>query len=230
MTTISDPRQALIRAIDEAGWSSVAERVIRGICHDLNGRINSMTSLTYLLNTGSMEWPKVGPMVEDELKWTEELSRLLHVLPDDSRVPEVLDPGELVARVVRLVRLQPGLESVQWEVTIPPDFPATRMDETLLLRCLVLLLTGVADEGKEKEGARISIRGRSDSSTLTIEPGWAAAGRGSGAAPPGEGNWVPGEPYLPLAQVLQQMGGDLAAIRGAGTGLVLELHLPGLED
>ena len=96
MTTASDPRQTLLRTLEEAGWSLAAERIIRGICHDLNGRINSLMSLSYLLNTGSMKWDKVGPMVEEDLKWAEELSRLLHALPDEKHGPTVLYPVEFI--------------------------------------------------------------------------------------------------------------------------------------
>jgi hypothetical protein len=226
MTTASDPRQALLRTIDEAGWPMVAERVIRGICHDLNGRINSLMSLSYLLNSGSMKWDKVGPMVEEELKLAEELSRSLHALPDEKHGPTVLDLGDLTSKAIRLVRLQPGLEGVQWEVIIPPDFPGIRMDEALLLRCLVLLLTGLADEVKEMEGAGIDIQGRPDTRTLTFLPYRTRAGVESRPVPLGENTEVLGDSGLLLAGVVREMGGSLISGRGTGGSLVVELGLP----
>ncbi len=207
----------------------VADRVIRGICHDLNGRINSLTSLSYLLNTGNKEWARVGPLVEEELKWTEELSRLLRVLPDEKQGPRLLAPGEFLPQVLRLVRLQAGLEGVEWELRVPSDFPAIRVDEALLLRALVLLLTGVAEETRGQEGARIEIQGQAETRTLTIRSGRVGPGKKPQSGPDGEGKRVTGRMELLLAEVLQEMGGELAPAQASDGGFLLELRLPGLE-
>jgi hypothetical protein len=208
----------------------VADRVIRGICHDLNGRINSLTSLSYLLSTGSGEWSRVGPVVEEELEKAEELSRYLRILPDDEPEPQVLALGELLPQALRLVQLQPGCEGVQWELLIPSDFPAIRMDESLLMRCLVLLLTGLAEETKKQEGVKIEIQGRAETRTLTIRPGRVGSGRDSAPGPRGEGKRVPENMGLLLAGVIRELGGELTALGGLKEGLVLELRLPGSED
>ena len=115
---------------------------------------------------------------------------------------------------------------------IPPDFHATRMDEVLLLRCLVLILTGVADDVKEREGARIEIQGRSDTKTLTLWPDRARPTKESRSTkesrfvPQGEKNEVLGKMGLLLAGVVREMGGDLLSGRGPGGSLILELRLP----
>lgn len=225
MSTTPYSRQALVRTLDEAGWPVVADRVIRGICHDLNGRINSLTSLSYLLSTGSGEWAKVGPVVEEELKRAEELSRFLRVLPDDEPGAQVLALNEFLPRALRLVSLQPGFENVRWEDEIPSDFPAVRMDEALLLRCLCLLLTGVA-EGRD--GARIGIRGSAETRTLTVEPGELRSQAESGPGPGGEWKRVPDNMGLLVAGVIQELGGALVPMRAPDGGLVLEFRLPGL--
>lgn len=207
----------------------VVDQVIRGICHDLNGRIHSLTSLSYLLSTGSGEWARVGPAVEDDLENLEELTRLLRILPDDDPGPRALALGELLPRILRLIRLQPGCESVEYELVIPPDFPAVRMDEALLFRSLSLLLTGMAEQVKGHRGGRIKIGGRSDSGTLTIRPGRTGPGAGLSSGDSGEGKRLPEDLQKLLAGVLQEIGGELAPVMASDGDLVFELRLPRLE-
>jgi hypothetical protein len=216
--------------LNDAGWSLVADRIIRGICHDLNGRINSLSSLSYLLDTGSGDWGRVGPVFVEELERTEELSSFLRVLPDDEQGPRLLALGELLPRALHLVELQPGYEGVRWNLLLTPDFPPVRMDETFLLRSLVLLLTGVAEEAKAQEGRTVSIEGRAETGTLTVRPGRLGPKAHSFQGPDGEGRWLPENMEMLLAGVLKELGGDLTPRRGPGNGLELELRLPGLDD
>jgi hypothetical protein len=169
-------------------------------------------------------------MVEEELKRAEDLTRFLRVLPDDETGPRVLALNELLPQVLRLVRLQPGFEDVKWDLIIPPDFPAIRMDEALLLRCLSLLLTGVAEGTKGREGARIEIQGQPETRTLSIRPGWVEPDKAVPTSPDGEGKGVPENMRLRLAEVFQEMGGTLEDVNRSAGGWMLRLSLPGLKD
>lgn len=226
MSTVPYSRKALVRIIHEAGWPMVADRVVLGVCHDLNGRFNSLSSLSYLLSTGSREWDGAGPVVEEELKRAEESSRILRLLPDDGAAPQVLALSEFLPQVLSLVQLQPGFEGIEYEVAIPPDFPAVRMDGTLLLRSLSLLLTGVASEMVGRERRRIDIEGQADTRTLLIQPQGPGSHEGVPSSSEGESNGLPEDMRLRLAEVFRELGGDLASKRLSTGVWALELRFP----
>ena len=210
MNTPSVTREHRISALEEAGWSLAADRIIHGLCHDLSGRASAMGGLTYLMDDRSQGVAEVLPLMTQELGRLEEAVRLLRLLPDDSTVEEILAPGEILGDVARLVRTQRGLENVEVVLEIASDAPAVRMDRTIFVRSLALLLTGAAERALLAGAERVTVRAGTEANGLVIE-----------LAPfpeAGDGEWV--DPVALPQRILPLRGmrevGKVLAASGVG--------------
>ena len=116
------PHEFAVQRLDEAGWILLADRLIHGLCHDLNGRAGSISSLVYLLDSGE-EPTSVTAILEEESLKLEEAIRLLRLVPDDADEPETLAPGEFLPALARMIPLQRGFEGVHVRLTFPPGAP-----------------------------------------------------------------------------------------------------------
>ncbi len=226
MSDSPSPDRLLVRKLDQAGWTLVADRVIRGLCHDLNGRLYSLSNLTYLLNSGGGDWSGVSSVVEEEVTRLGEAVRLLRLLPNDASNLGLLAPGEVLSGVARLVQVQPGLEKVQIQVEIPPGAPAVRMDETVFLRGMLLLITGAAEEASLTNEGLVKVTGAEGRGFLEIWPA-----RKGDVAEDSEDSMTSGVAIPPnmetlVAGVLQDVGGGLTVVKGSDDGLVLQVSLP----
>jgi hypothetical protein len=143
--THTERRRPWLATLDEAGWPELVDRVLHGLCHDLTGRVSAILGLTYLLESSGGDPSPVAPLMNPELEGMEEVIRFLRLLPDDATEPELLAPGELLPELAALVRAQRGLENVKITVEGVAEAPAVRVDRTLLIRSLLILLTASAE-------------------------------------------------------------------------------------
>lgn len=173
MDSISTPRAPWIQPLDRAGWSRIADRVIHGLCHDLNGRAGSLSGLSFLLESQTGDTSSVLPFLDQELAQLEEAVRLLRMLPDDATEAELLAPGEILPDLALMVRVQRGLEDVPVDPGDYSQAPALRMDRTLLIRSLVFLLTGAAERVVQEglDGVTVRATGTGPGLRLEVWPG-----------------------------------------------------------
>ena len=167
------PRASWIQPLDRAGWSQIADRVLHGLCHDINGRAGSLSGLTFLLESQDGEASSVLPFLNQELAQLEEVVRLLRLLPDDATGPELLAPGELMPELALLIRVQRGLEGVEVDLGEYSSAPAIRMDRTLFIRSVAILLTGAAERVviQGLEGVAVRASGTGVRLSLEVWPG-----------------------------------------------------------
>jgi hypothetical protein len=223
-------RDTLLKQLDEAGWTLVADRIVRGICHDINGRVNTLTSLSYLMDSVSGGWAKVGSTVQEELAGLEELSSLLRTLPDDGRGPELLSLSEVARHLMSLVQVQPGLEGIQPELDLSPEAPAIQMDESLLTRCLLLLMTGAAEEARYRGVISIEARADGDGGVLSISPAREKdSPEDHSRAFPAQGR-ISERMEVLVGGVLKELGGSLTLKREGGARAFFELRWPERES
>ncbi len=160
MTTVLPFDQSLVRRLDGAGWPTLADRVIRGLCHDFNGRTNTLSSLLYLLESGREGDPSAAGLMttfREEVERLEETVRLLRILPQDKESVELLAPQELLAPLAALVRVQPDLDQVTVGVDVSADVPATAMNRAVFSRGFLLLLTGAAEQAVREGSNRVGL-------------------------------------------------------------------------
>lgn len=219
------PHEFAVQRLDEAGWILVADRLIHGICHDLNGRAGSISSLIYLLDSGE-EPTSVTAILEEESLKLEEDVRLLRLLPDDAEEPETLAPGELLSSLARMVPIQRGFESLKVEVTIPPTAPAVRMDLTLFVRVLLLLLSGAAEEAGRSGEPLVRVTGMAAESALRIGPARAEVNDAQGSTPRTWAGALPAVMEARIEEVLAEAGGGLNQVEGPAGTTEWEVRFP----
>lgn len=228
MTRTEFPRSPLLPKLESAGWSIVSDRIIRGICHDLNGRTNSLSNLAYLLGEGGSPWSDVDSVIEDEVSRLESVVRLLRLLPDDASEIGLLAPGDFLNRAPGLVHLQPGLEHIAVTVDTSPDMPAVAMDETVFFRILLLLVTGAAEGALVAGGGEVRLNSEGESRVLSIWPARSAQRPEDGFELEGLGDWLPGTMEGVVGEILEGMGGRLEPAEASGGLPGLSIHLPGV--
>lgn len=228
MTRPEFPRSPLLWKLESAGWSIVADRIIRGICHDLNGRTNSLSNLAYLLGAGGSPWSEVDSVVEEEVSRLDAVVRLLRLLPDDASGIGLLAPGDLLSRTPVLVRLQPGLEHVQVTVDTSPDLPAVAMDETVFFRTLLLLVTGAAEEAVVAGGQEVRLESEGEARVLSIWPARSSQRPEDRSDLEGLGDGLPGTMEGVVGEILEGMGGKLERVEANRDSPGLSIHLPGV--
>ncbi len=227
MTGKIPPHAARLHLLDRSGWSTVADRVIHGLCHDLSGRASALAGLTYLLTSRGGERDAVEALVSQELEELEGAIRLFRLLPDDPAEAELLAPGEELEGVIGLVRTQRGLEDIEIRLGSLAQTPAIRWDRTLFLRSLALLLTRSAEVACLAGSRTVAVRGygKEEGLCLDIEvPGRqeGGGGRGMELARPA----LPEEMEAGLGRVLAEEGITLTGGMDPEAGGAFQLFFP----
>jgi len=163
------PRSPWISSLDQAGWGLISDRIIHGLCHDLSGRAGSISGLTFLLESQDGGASSVLPFLNEELAQLEVAVRLLRLLPDDAGEPELLAPGEIMEDLILLVRTQRGLENVAVSMEGFSQAPALRVNRTLFIRVMTVLLTGAAERVALEKLDGVNIRASGDGAELRLD-------------------------------------------------------------
>ena len=160
-----------VKDLDRAGWPRVADRIIHGISHSLNGRITALSSVLYFLQSRSEDIPSLSSLLEPEVEQLEEANHFLRLLPDDGLGAELLAPGEVLPRLSRALSMQRGLETTEVALDVPPEVPGIRVDRALFVRAVLLLLTRSAEMAGSAGHRTVSLEGSDDGGgfTLTLE-------------------------------------------------------------
>lgn len=217
--------QLAVRRLDEAGWILLADRLIRGICHDLNGRSGSISSVAHLLDLGEVPTSIIA-ILEQESRRLEEDVRLLRLLPDDAEEPQMLAPGEILPSLASMIPLQRGLEGVRVRVDIPPSAPAIYMDRTVFVRALLLLLSAAAEEAERSGASTVDVTSSDQKGVLRIHPARIGRPDGPGSAPANGKGDLPVHMEARVQEVLTEVGGGLSQHRGGREPSAWEIRLP----
>ncbi len=99
MTTDDYPPTTAGSLLESAGWSALVDRIIRGVCHDLNSRVSSLMAVTQLMQLGE----PVPEAFQDETAKLEQLARLLQLIPANPEAgAEARLPQDLVAEALSM--------------------------------------------------------------------------------------------------------------------------------
>ncbi len=143
-------------ALARAGWPLVADRLLAGIVHDLNGRVTSLGGMIQLLTLGD-EVGGVVPFLEEEISRLEASVKLVSLLVGDpDPEPEPLDVAELLPAFLELHRRHRGMEmlDVRLELVTSPRVVAVW---SLLGRVLLMALAAGGAQALAR-GRRLGIR------------------------------------------------------------------------
>ena len=134
----------LTTLLGAAGWTSLANRILAGGCHDLNGRASALYGLAELARVGEDE-AFLTEALSTEAKRIQTLAASLRTLsdraPDD---PRPLSIREELGPAADLFSLQPGGERFRLDIHTDPSTPAAFAPSRALTRALLLALSVVA--------------------------------------------------------------------------------------
>lgn len=167
----ASPGQAWLEDLERAGWSQLADRLIHGICHSLNGRITALSSVLYFLESPDQDISSMASLLEPEIDHLQEAEQFLRLLLHDPSGPVVLVPGEVLPVLARTLSLQRGLEETHVEVQIPPETPGVRVERALFVRSMLLLLSRWAEmaAARGRRGVGLAARGEEGGLNLFLE-------------------------------------------------------------
>lgn len=158
------------RRAGETGWNVVAERIIRGLAHEMNNRLLALLGIRELGAEGLD--PELLRLFDDELARLETVNRLLGRLGEAPGSVDVETADGLLTRVRELHGRNSALRGVRTGWRIPPGLPAVRCDavrvERALLRVLDASGRAAALSGRETE---VTARPADGGVALTIVPG-----------------------------------------------------------
>ena len=146
---------AVSQALVRAGWLPLADRLVAGICHDLNGRASALSGLVHLLDLDT-ELDR-GGLLSDEVEKLETVSGQLSLLVGDPDGPaEPLVAGDLVTSLIALQGRERGTDGVQVSLSLDADAPPILVNWTTFSRVFLLLLS-TASQGPVAGDRRVDV-------------------------------------------------------------------------
>lgn len=139
-------------ALARAGWDQVLDRILQGIGHDLNNRVQSLMSLVQLVQLDE-EISSLAPFLEKEVDHLEQVVTLLRLLPGEpGERTELIHLPEILPRLVRINRIQKHLETVERSLEMDTDgVMPVRARWSYLSRSILVFLAGAAREAELRE-------------------------------------------------------------------------------
>lgn len=126
------------RTAGDRGWEEVAERIIRGLAHDINNRLLALMGIRELGADGLD--PELLRLFDDELGRLEAANRLLGRLGETPGTVDVETAEALLGRVRELHARNSALRGVRTAWTVPDRLPAVRCDDVRVERALLRVL------------------------------------------------------------------------------------------
>lgn len=205
-------------ALTRAGWDRVLDRILQGIGHDLNNRVQSLLSLVQLVQLDE-EVSSLAPFLEKEVDHLEEVVTLLRLLPGQPDEPEeLIHLPDVLPRLVRINRIQKDLESVERSLEMEKDgLMPVRARWTCLSRSILVFLSGAAREA-ELRGRRLDLTVTNGGDRLAIRADAPGARSRDGDSRP------PAARLAAFHDVATVMGGSFTSRSGEeGARFLLEL-------
>ncbi|HEY4306818.1 MAG TPA: hypothetical protein VGM82_20275 [Gemmatimonadaceae bacterium] len=165
--TLESENAAPIKGADE--WLNLVDEIFRGLHHDLNNRLGSLSAMVELLQLGDA--PADGPAfstLAGDISRLGEANRMIRLLPRDpgaGEEPLILD--DVLADVFAIHRFLHDIRDVQ--VTIVPTrfVEPIRCERWAILHALVLLLAEAKRLAKDSNAVVRSVT-ESDEQTLCV--------------------------------------------------------------
>lgn len=169
MTPTTDTQRAA--ALLEAGWPEVLDRLLQGVGHDLNNRVQTLLSLVQLLQLDE-EVTSLTPFLEKEVGQLEEVVTLLRLIPaEPGEEDEPIHLPEVVPHLVALHRIQKHLESVDRSLDMDGNgLMPVRAPWSYLGRCVLVFLAVAAWEALARDReVRVGVRAVDGDAVLEAE-------------------------------------------------------------
>lgn len=205
--TPSETPGPVATALFRAGWPGLSDRLVAGLCHDLNGRASALAGLSLLL-VGDGGEDDDAELIASEVEKLEELARLLRLLAGDADgAPEPLAPADLLPLLVALQSRERGMENVSVDTAVDSGAPPVLVSWSGFGRVVLLALSATAGAAGAGSRLRVSLAANEAGGLRVVVE---AEGAPAGATP---------APALDgLGEVVELLGGRLA-VGEAGAAL-----------
>lgn len=135
------PSQKRLQCLAQAGWSDVSDRILAGLCHDLNGRVTSLAGMVQLLQLDE-DSASMSPFLDQEVSRLEGSVRMVRRLAgEQDEDPEPLHLPEIVPDLVGLFGKHRHLEGLETTLEMDPGLLPVVSRWTLLARSILILLS-----------------------------------------------------------------------------------------
>lgn len=140
-----------LSSLAAAGWSDVCDRIVAGLCHDLNGRVTSLAGMVQLLRLEEDSGSLI-PFLEEEVGRLERTVALLRSTAGEPlESPEPLHLPEFVPELVQLFDRHRHLEVLETGTTFGDGLLPVRARFTYLGRAILILLSIAGREAMIRE-------------------------------------------------------------------------------
>lgn len=141
----------------EDGWRRTGDLLVRGICHELNGRLAVLSGLLELSMMDGAFDAEASQMMREAVARMESLVSLLRVVPaTEWSGSEPVRLADAVGAALTLLECMPGLEDVETALEVDGDPPPVEAEWSPLVKALVLVLHAAATEGAARLAPRIA--------------------------------------------------------------------------
>lgn len=159
-----------LRVLDQAGWSTVSDSLVRGLRHALAGRLTALLGVEEMVRAGDVE-QGLAEALGIEIRRLRTMAILMDALPASSETGMVpMDPAHHLRQSLALHGPLLDWDTGGMEqVRVDPETPAVVWNPTLLNRTLLIVLDALAGKDGEVRGevgpggngcARIRLTGR----------------------------------------------------------------------
>jgi hypothetical protein len=122
-------------------WLRVAEKVLKGLNHQLTNRVTGIDAIVGLLDPTEKPDERMLALVKDEVEKLQALLLLYRLMPaEPTDRPEAVRLQDIVPRVAQLHSHHADLSSVSCSHRGDPDTPPVLVRMSALMRCLLVLL------------------------------------------------------------------------------------------
>ncbi len=165
----------------------VSGGLLRGLSHDLNGRVTALHAVSVALENGEAD--HALETLEQEAGRLETLARRLAALADTYADAEAVAIDRILDDALALARLDRDLEPLEMSCRMDDGVPPALVPRAVFLRSLLAVLTGLGRSARRNGAHALAVAVRADddhillTATLEAPAGEAAAVQGFRDAP-----------------------------------------------
>jgi len=136
-------------------WRVVSGGLLRGLSHDLNGRVTALHAVALALEDGDIE--HASALLVDEAGRLETLARRLESLSHTYDDAEAVELGTLVEDALALARLDRELAPLELACHVG-DVPSAQVPRAVFLRLFLAILTGLGRSARRSGADAVQVQ------------------------------------------------------------------------
>lgn len=222
---MSNPGRA--EALRRADWHMLADRLLAGVSHDINGRAAALSAIAHMSETYG-EAPAAG-LLHQESRTLENIVELLSLLQGDlDGDPEPMAVGEHLPRLVELSSKGRGLDRVEVLLDVNGTAPPILVNWCLFFRSFLIVLDRMSNVACDLGSKQVSVECGPKRDGLHV--GVVVLPTETDQPPGGHGHFeTMGEKLASVADALASTGGSVSVRKSTSDLLAADFWFPSLS-